>query len=139
MPLKDNVDKLQKVKEDIHALYRTKSRLEREIMDEVDNHITQYKKTANLNDLENIEITVDDMLTVGLLYRNSLNHDSLREKYPDVFMWGRKIIFDFETALLSFNDKKKFWKVIADCTEKKEKKEIKIHKNKRRNYGKYKK
>lgn len=119
--MKDKVDELRKLKDDIHALYLKKTRLEREIMDEVDNRIIEYKQTLHLGDLENMEITIDDMVTIGLLYRNSLNHDSLKEKHPDVYMWGRKIVFDFETALLSFRDKKKFWQVIAECTEKKEK------------------
>lgn len=119
--MKEKVDELQRLKDDIHTLYLKKTRLEREIMDEVDNRIIEYKQTLHLGDLENLEITIDDLVTIGLLYRNSLNHDLLKEKHPDVYMWGRKIVFDFETALLSFRDKKKFWKVIADCTEKKEK------------------
>lgn len=135
--IKDKVNELQKVKDDIHALYINKNRLEREIMDEVDNHIIQYKQTLSLGDLENMEITIDDVVTIGLLYRNSLNHDSLKEKHPDVYMWGRKIVFDFELALLSFMDKKKFWKVIADCSEKKEKIEIKPIKKGRKKYGRY--
>lgn len=121
----DKLSELQKVKENLHTLYLKKTRLEREIMDEVDSRIIEYKQTLNLGNLENLEITIDDMVTIGLLYRNSLNHELLKEKHPDVYMWGRKIVFDFDTALLSFRDKNKFWKVIAECTEKKEKVSVK--------------
>jgi hypothetical protein len=46
-------------------------------------------------------------------------------------MWGRKIIFDYETALLSFRDKKKFWKVISECTDVVEKVSVKPKSSKR--------
>lgn len=132
MSVKHLVERLKKVNDDIGDLYKEKRSLENQILDAVDVHIIKYKETLDETHLENIEITVDNLVMIGLLYRNSLNHELLKEKHPDVYMWGRKIVFDYNTALLSFRNKKKFWKVITECTERKEKVTVKPLTNKKR-------
>jgi len=135
--LKDKANKLAHINKEINSLYIQKSLLERHILEDVDAHILQYKNTLDENVLDKIEIDIEDIITIGLLYKKKLNHEKLKEKHPDVYMWGRKIIFDYDTALLSFRDKKKFWKVIAECTEIKEKVSVKPKTEKRvgRKYG----
>ena len=132
--LKEKVEELKILKKEIAELYKKKGRLERSILDEIDETLIEYKKTMDEKELDKIEITIDDLVEVGITYEKKLNHDLLKHDFPDVYMWGRKIIFDYNTALLSFRDKKKFWKVIAHCTEKKEKVFVKPITNKKRRY-----
>jgi hypothetical protein len=137
MELNDKISKLKDINNEISHLYRQKSLLERQILDDVDTHIIQYKNTLDENVIENIEIDIENILTIGVLYKKKLNHNLLKQKHPDVYMWGRKIIFDYETALLSFRDKKKFWKVISECTEVVEKVSVKPKTNQKagKKYG----
>lgn len=132
--LKEKVDELKVIKKEIAALYKKKSRLERLILDEIDETIVEYKQTMEEQELNKIEITIDDLVEAGITYEKKLNHDLLKHKFPNVYMWGRKIIFDYNTALLSFTDKKKFWKVIAECTETKENVFVKPITKKKRRY-----
>lgn len=129
--IKEKVSMLSQINNEISELYRRKSLLERQILTDVDTEIVQYKNTLDDRYLENIEIDIEHLLTVGLLYKKKLNHEKVRELHPDVYMWGRKIIFDYETALLSFRDKKKFWKVISECTDVVEKVSVKPKSSKR--------
>jgi len=103
MEFNAKVLKIKEIKDRIKELYIEKNRLEKEVIEEIENGETPFLATHT----EVIELVV--------LYKDRLDLGVLRELYPTVYNFGQKFTFDWEQASLAFDSPNDFWKLVKNC------------------------
>ena len=106
MNLSDNVKELKELNKEIKALNNKKYKVEQEILKELDNFQVSDKAR---------HIEIDDIVTIGVLYKNKIDEEKLKQNYPTLYEQGLSTIFSYKQALLCFDNKKDFWNVMKDC------------------------
>mgnify|MGYP000929290900 CR=1 FL=1 len=127
MTLSEKVEKLKILKSQLKSLYLDKLSLEKDIVSQIE------KSTDDELSILNHENTLE----IALLSEKKVDYDKLKELYPNVYQWGLVPMFNYKKALLSFEDKKMFWKIMNDCKVDIETKKLKVKKNAKRTYKKY--
>ncbi len=116
MEFNEKVLKIKEIKGKIKELYIEKNRLEKEVIEEIENGQTPFV------------ITQEEVIELVVMYKDNLDLGLLREFYPSVFDFGQRFTFDWEQASYAFESPNDFWKLVKNCKVKE--KSLKVRKKK---------